>query len=464
MDFDDTRPVEEPRLVKSGRRLLLYAPPHSVKEGEVVTQLLHPRTKNFCKVEAVQLVNEANPEAACDVWGVNIISDPPAETEQQPKENGQPSLLGGTQPARATGRPEDAGEPSGDAREHGAQVASEPGRQPEGAPEEKPATKKKVAKKATRKKQTAKAEPEAKEAEVIVDGQVHAIIPAGFKKAPAAAQKAAKNLAVVIQESAPVIQALIPPGLAIDKLHAVTGAALMSRNAEKLAQCSRMSLLQALTRCATDGLVPDGTEAYIVPMPDPRGGPDLATYIAKAQGVISAFAREGIVHPHQPCQAFEVYEGDYFRYDSFTGLEEHVPWALRPTKGDTDRNIPARPKEKGEKLGWLVRWKFPDDNYMDTFVEMADILKRRDMSPMYRSTKSRQHSPWVKWEKEMQWKTAVRLSAKPIPKPTALSRLLERDNEPGGVDDPALLVTADSEQKQLPAGQGALDTFAGGAG
>lgn len=420
-------------------------------------------SNSVVRVRLVDLVRNSDKGDGCDLW----TYEPEGEKSKR-----QPSLLGGAQPARATGRPEEVSQPSGDARERDPQEASEPGRQPADAPEpEQPAAKKKVtkkvSKKASRKKHDQKAqpkpEPEVKAGELIVNGEVHAIIPAAFHKAPPEARRAAHGLATVIHESAPVIQALIPSGMNMERFHAVTGAALMSRNAEKLAKCSRMSIMQALIRCAVDGLVPDGSEAYIVPMPNPMGGPDLATYIAKGQGVINRFAEEGVARKITPFEAFEIFEGDFFKYDSFRGLKAHVPWLLRPTKGDPDQGMGPKPKQKGEKLGWVARWHFPDGTSKDMLVEMADILKRRDMSPMYRSERTRAKCPWVVWEKEMEWKTVVRLSAKPIPKPTTLSRMLDRPDDALGIEDmPAEIVSGDSEQRALPAGnQDALDDFAG---
>ena len=93
-------------------------------------------------------------------------------------------------------------------------------------------------------------------------------------------------------------------------------------------------------------------------------------------------------------------------------------------------------------------------------VEMADINKRRDMSPMYRSEKMRKRSPWVLWEKEMEWKTVVRLSAKPIPKPTALMRMLDRPDDPAEELPPGEILSADSDQRQLSASTDQLDQFA----
>ena len=265
-------------------------------------------------MKLLEILNDNSPNAKVTVWSCEVqeLTQPSLGLGAPPPEPPPPQ-----QEAEPT--PSDKGDP---------EPAQEEAQPPSAA-------KKKVAKKATRKKQAAakKAEPPVKEGEVMVAGEVHAIIPAAFNKAPPETQKAARNLALVIHESAPVLQALLPSGLNMAKMHAVTGAALMSRNAEKLARCSRMSILQALTRCAIDGLIPDGTEAYIIPMPNPMGGPDLATYIAKGQGVINRFAEEGIADKTLPFEAFELFEGDHFKYDSFAGLQEHIPWITPSGEG-----------------------------------------------------------------------------------------------------------------------------------
>ena len=434
MAYDDSQILDAPHLIMDEGRLLLLHP-FTSDGGAVVEEIAHPETGEMVAVKLGTCLNEANEVAQVDVWEATLVpaDDPPPKEEAKPKV-AQPSLGLGEPPPEAEHQEGKRGTSVAEDR-GGPKSPEDAGASPAPVSPKKKVTRKKAARKATR-QATPKEEPAAAAtATVLVGNEIANILPASYHKAPESTRRAGVSLAHVIQESTPVIQSVLPPELSLARLHAVIGATLLAKNAEALAKCGRLSIAQALTRCATDGLVPDGEEAYIVPMPPPFGeGPMIATYIAKAQGIIRAFAREGVADKHRPCQGFEVFDGDHFIFDTLEGLTAHIPWALRKKEGEGA--VPPRPKKQGEKLGWFVRWRFPDKTQRDSFIPQADVLKRRDMSPMYRNERSRPKSPWNQWEKEMEWKTAVRISTKEIPKPTMLSRLLARDYEPGGADDP----------------------------
>jgi recombination protein RecT len=203
-------------------------------------------------------------------------------------------------------------------------------------------------------------------------------------------------------------------------------------NPEILA-CDRRTLWIACMRACNDGLVPDGREAAIVPFKD------KASYIPMYEGLIKQFRNSG---QFKWIKADIVYEGD--EYDHWTDeTGEHFKHRQQDdVEGKKIRRVYAIATTK-------------DGGSFIADLSMTDINKRKAMS---RGT--RDDRPWLKWEHEMQKKTALRVLSHLLPKSSDLDALIQRD------ENALLGVEAIDDRRQAAVGSSgisALDHFGGSA-
>ena len=195
--------------------------------------------------------------------------------------------------------------------------------------------------------------------------------------------------------------------------------------------------------------MPDGNEADIVPMSQ-KEGPPLATYIPKAEGLIRRFAEAKVLHQEIPCRTFRIFKNDTFEYDPLSSDPPNYRQAI--TMGE----------EPGPRIGYLVAMRVPSGEMVYEFCPGDYLDKCKQASPMGR----KDAGPWKKWPEMMERKSAVRWAFKNLPKPTALSVMLARDYQEGGVD---FLPEGDAMAGEIgpgsaePTGSEALDQFEAGA-
>jgi recombination protein RecT len=199
-----------------------------------------------------------------------------------------------------------------------------------------------------------------------------------------------------------------------------------------LLACERRSLFNACMRCAQDGLLPDGTEAAIVPYKA------KAQYLAMYQGLLKKFRNSG---QFKWIAANLVFEGDTF---------EH--WIDQ--NGEHFKHVPADETESKKIRRVYAIATTKDGGSFIADLSLAEINKRRAMSRA-----SRDDAPWKLWPDEMMKKTAIRVLSKLLPKSSDIDAFLQRD------EDEALGVQATetiSDQRTEAFGN-VLDHFAEGA-
>ncbi|MBO0715737.1 MAG: recombinase RecT [Rhizobiales bacterium] len=197
-----------------------------------------------------------------------------------------------------------------------------------------------------------------------------------------------------------------------------------------LLACDRRSLFLACVRCAQDGLLPDGTEAAIVPFKD------KAQYMPMYQGLLKKFRNSG---QFKWVNAGLVFEGEEFEH----WIDE---------TGEHFKHIPSNdnPQAKVKRVYALATTK--DGGSFIADLSMNDINKRRAMSRA-----SRDDAPWKLWEHEMMKKTALRVLSKLVPKSSDLDAFIQRDEDEAlGVDTRDAI----ADQRELASGN-LLDHFAG---
>jgi phage RecT family recombinase len=182
-----------------------------------------------------------------------------------------------------------------------------------------------------------------------------------------------------------MLKQVCPPDVSVDALIRATLAAA-TLNPDLLV-LNQSSLLNALLKCARDGLLPDGVEAAIVPFKQ------QASYIPMYQGLLRRFRRSG---------QFKWIKADLVRKgEEFTHYVDENGEHFRHTPG-ADFDAPV------EKVYALATTK--DGGIFITVMTIQEVNKIKAMSKA-----SRDDAPWKLWESEMQKKTALRRLCKLLP-------------------------------------------------
>lgn len=220
-----------------------------------------------------------------------------------------------------------------------------------------------------------------------------------------------------------IIKQALPPNVTLDRFTRATLTAIQQN--PSILEADRNSLYNAITRCAQDGLMPDGRQAAIVTFSTKVKTPKGDVWVKKAQhmpmveGIIYQLAKSGI-----SAYAVSVYENDEFEaWNDENGQHvKHRPTKLGATRGP---RIGAYATGK-TKDGWV-------------YVEVMDM---DDLEVPKRATKQRDKDgnltgPWKDTPDRMEQKSCLHRLAKRIP-----SAALRDDDEfnespPSATDVPA---------------------------
>lgn len=225
------------------------------------------------------------------------------------------------------------------------------------------------------------------------------------------------------------LKSALPPHIKPERFIAAVMTAVQIN--PDLMACDRRSLFIACMRCAQDGLLPDGTDAAIVPYKD------KAQYMPMYQGLLRKFRNSG---QFKWITAGIAYEGEQYEHwiDESGEHFKHVP-----SNDSADRKV--------RRVYAVATTK--EGGFFITDLSIADVNKRRAMS---RAT--RDDAPWKVWPDEMMKKTALRVLSKLLPKSSDIDAFLQQDEAASlGVE------TADAITDQRGEAFGnVLDHFAGG--
>lgn len=187
-----------------------------------------------------------------------------------------------------------------------------------------------------------------------------------------------------------------------------------SRN-QKIFKCSPSSVAAALLLAAELGLDCSGAtgEGYLVPFWNAKTKQLEAKFIPGYQGFIELGRRSGQV---LDVVAQVVYENDDFDIDF--------------GRADTIRHRPEYRGPRGAMLCvYTLFWLRDNPRPHVEFMTKEDIHKIREASESWKNVKTREWSPWAKWESEMWRKSSVRRGFKYVPKSPEIQRLIEIDNQ-----------------------------------
>ncbi len=198
----------------------------------------------------------------------------------------------------------------------------------------------------------------------------------------------------------PEIRAALPSHISVDKFKRVTLTAINGNS--DLLKADRMTLFQACTQCAQDGLLPDGREAAFVTFGN------KVQYMPMVGGIIKRCRNSGdIAWIKADC----VYAADQF---------EHYT----DEKGEHFRHTEAIDVDDlGKRRGAYAAALTKDGTLYFEFLTESEIQAIKGVS------KSGNSGPWGKWGDEMAKKSAIRRLAKRLPMSTEQDDLIRRDDQ-----------------------------------
>lgn len=223
----------------------------------------------------------------------------------------------------------------------------------------------------------------------------------------------------------PEFQAALPEHVSAKKFVRTAMTAIQTTPA--LMRADRRSLFGELVKCASDGLLPDGQEAAIVPFKD------QAKYMPMVKGILKKVRNSGEL---ASITAQVVYENDEFDY-----------WV------DTDgEHLTHKPKifgDRGQKQGVYALAKTKDGGI---YVE---VLTSDDLKAIESASRGK-NTPWSgPFRSEMEKKSAIRRLAKRLPMSTDLEQTIKADdefyefNKPEEPRERAVVSTTPSQLEQI---------------
>lgn len=191
------------------------------------------------------------------------------------------------------------------------------------------------------------------------------------------------------------VEPLLPPGITFDRFTQTIIVALQHN--PDLLSADRQSLYNAISRCAADGLMPDGKDGALVifnvnraPKGQPPQWVKVVQWMPMVEGIIKQMGKAGI-----RCYAATVYDGEEFDiwYD------------------DDGQHVVHRPKPfvtQGAALGVYACAKVEGRTYIEA-------LNKEDIATIRASSKSGDSGPWLTWPDRMAQKSALHRLKKRVP-------------------------------------------------
>jgi len=188
----------------------------------------------------------------------------------------------------------------------------------------------------------------------------------------------------------PQLEVALPPHVSADKFIRTTVTAV--QNNQKLLSCERNSLLSSFLKCASDGLLPDGREAAIVPF-----GKE-AVYMDMLAGVLKKIRNSGEL---KSLDADVVHRNDQFDH-----------W--KDERGPHFKHVPLYGSERGDKYLAYAQAITKDGG---VYLEVMD---EEQLNKVRAASKQKDGAIWKNWEEEMWKKTVIRRLSKRLPMSTDL--------------------------------------------
>ncbi len=192
---------------------------------------------------------------------------------------------------------------------------------------------------------------------------------------------------------------VLPPQIPPERFIRVAQTAIQTN--PSLLECTRQSLYAACIKAATDGLIPDGREAALVPF---KG---VCQYMPMTAGILKKIRNSGELIS---IGAHIVYAGDEFAY-----------WI--DDSGEHIKHVPDFGNDRIEpKLAYAIAKTRDGGVYIE-------VMTRTQIEAVRAVSRARDAGPWTQWWEEMAKKSVIRRLAKRLPMSTDIEGMFERDNE-----------------------------------
>lgn len=189
----------------------------------------------------------------------------------------------------------------------------------------------------------------------------------------------------------------LPSHISPEKFQRAAMTAL--HNSPDIKDCSPESVMNALMKCAQDGLIPDNREAALV-----KYG-QTAQYMPMVYGLIKRMRNSGEV---KSVNAHIVYANDQFDYCIENGIEHftHKP-CLNGQRGDII-------------LAYAVI-------ILSDGTPHVEVMRKEDIEKARKAGKAANGPAWSNWYEEMAKKTVIHRAAKRVPTSSDVEALLQKD-------------------------------------
>ncbi len=238
---------------------------------------------------------------------------------------------------------------------------------------------------------------------------------------------------------APQLAEALPPYIKPERFSRVVMTVVQQQ--PELLAADRRSLLIACTKCASDGLVPDGREAAFVIFNKKikQDGRDLwikvVQYLPMVGGVLKRIHNSGEV---ASVQAHVIRENDEF--------------VIRRGLNETVVHTPKFPGNRGKIIGAYAIAKFKDGR--DPIFEAMDL---DDINRVREVSRSKNDGPWVTWFDRMACKAVLHRLSRYLPMDSEVARVFNRDDEASTIENVPL---PEHGQQQAPSAR--LDAIEAG--
>lgn len=225
-----------------------------------------------------------------------------------------------------------------------------------------------------------------------------------------------KDLASVILDLKPQIQAALPKHISADRIARIALTAI--RNSPRLGQCNPQSFLGSLMVASQLGLEPNTPlgQCYLIPY-----GNDCQFQLGY-KGILDLAYRTGL---YSMIYAAEVYEGDEFKYE--LGLDKKL------------HHIPARGARSGEPLAYYAVYKLKDGTGDFSLMYREEVLAHAK-----KFSKSFNNGPWKTNFNAMARKTCIIDVLKYAPKSIEVAQAISYENAKIKVDLEASAVAGET--------------------
>lgn len=184
----------------------------------------------------------------------------------------------------------------------------------------------------------------------------------------------------------------------------------------------RRSLLVAATKCAQDGLLPDGREAAFVIFNTKVKDVwiKLVQYMPMIAGIKKRAMNSGLV---ASLQGHVVYENDHFVWHQ--GTEEKL------------EHIPLFPGERGQPIGAYAVARLKGET-----LPLFRVMDKDRIEKVRAVSRAKNGPAWTGFWDEMAIKTVTRNLGKDLPAEAGIERVASRDDETPALDDSAGTIDA----------------------